>query len=135
VYQVSAWSKHAFTFYSNFSKCAKRQRMRSRKKQRNLNETLGACISKTAGAISFKYSIGLPTWQISLQQIWLNSGMRSWSYIGVKIMFSFFLSIYSQCSAPTSWATRHNTVCLDTNLLSRLQGKLILAMTWKSVRR
>ena len=27
--------------------------------------------------------------------------------------FSFFLSIYSQCGAPASWAARHTTVCLD----------------------
>ena len=35
--------------------------------------------------------------------------------------FSFFLSIYSRCGAPASWAARHTTVCLDTNSLpSRL---------------
>jgi len=45
-----------------------------------------------------------PTWWASLQQIWFNLGKRSWSYIGVKISFSFFLSIYSQYGAPTSWA-------------------------------
>ena len=28
--------------------------------------------------------------------------------------FSFFLSIYSRCGAPASWAARHTTVCLDT---------------------
>ena len=27
--------------------------------------------------------------------------------------FSFFLSIYSRCGAPASWAARHTTVCLD----------------------
>ena len=29
--------------------------------------------------------------------------------------FSFFLSIYSRCGAPASWAARHTTVCLDLN--------------------
>ena len=28
--------------------------------------------------------------------------------------FSFFLSIYSRCGAPASWAARHTTVCLDS---------------------
>ena len=27
--------------------------------------------------------------------------------------FSFFLSIYSRCGAPASWALRHTTVCFD----------------------
>ena len=27
--------------------------------------------------------------------------------------FSFFLSIYSRCGAPASWAARHTIVCLD----------------------
>ena len=31
--------------------------------------------------------------------------------------FSFFLSIYSRCGAPASWAARHTTVCLDKSLL------------------
>ena len=31
--------------------------------------------------------------------------------------FSFFLSIYSRCGAPASWAARHTTVCLDKVML------------------
>ena len=35
--------------------------------------------------------------------------------------FSFFLSVYSRCGAPASWAARHTTVCLDvTTLLGRI---------------
>ena len=30
--------------------------------------------------------------------------------------FSFFLSIYSRCGAPASWAARHTIVCLDLTL-------------------
>ena len=33
--------------------------------------------------------------------------------------FSFFLSIYSRCGAPASWAARHTTVCLDTSFSSK----------------
>ena len=33
--------------------------------------------------------------------------------------FSFFLSIYSRCGAPASWAARHTTVCLDIARLLR----------------
>ena len=32
--------------------------------------------------------------------------------------FSFFLSIYSRCGAPASWAARHTTVCLDPDIES-----------------
>ena len=55
-----------------------------------------------------------PNWAARLQQIWFQSDKGSQSYIGVKIAFSFFLLIYSRCGAPTSWAARHTTVCLDT---------------------
>jgi len=34
--------------------------------------------------------IDSPTWQASLQQIWLNLGKISRSYIGVKIKVCFF---------------------------------------------
>ena len=36
--------------------------------------------------------------------------------------FSFFLSIYSRCDAPASWAARHTTVCLDHGVARRLLG-------------
>jgi len=47
------------------------------------------------GLLQIRY-VDSPTWRAFLQQIWLNLGKRSGSYIGVKMMFSFFLSIYSQ---------------------------------------
>ena len=31
----------------------------------------------------------------------------------MKMTFSFFLSIYSRCGAPASWAARYTTMCLD----------------------
>jgi len=57
-----------------------------------------------------------------LRQMWygisaanlVNPGKRSWSYIGVKITFFVYQSIYSWCDAMASCATRHTTVCLDT---------------------
>ena len=54
-----------------------------------------------------------PSSGASQQQIWLNSGKRSRSYIGVKITFFVFLSIYSRCGATASWAAQHTTVCLE----------------------
>ena len=45
-----------------------------------------------------------PSLGVSLQQIWLNSGKRSRSYIGVKITFFVFLSIYSRGGVAASWA-------------------------------
>jgi len=57
----------------------------------------------------------------NLLQIWYlvqgisaaNLGKISQSYIGVKITFFVFLSLYSCCSMMASWAARHTTVCLD----------------------
>ena len=40
----------------------------------------------------------------SQQQIWLNLGKKSHSYIYVKIMFFVFLLIYSRCGTTVSWA-------------------------------
>jgi len=57
--------------------------------------------------------IDSPSSGTSQQQIWLNSGKRSWNYIGVKITFFVFLSIYSRCGATASWATQHTTTRLD----------------------
>ena len=46
--------------------------------RRNLNETLGARISKTDEAICVKiWYVDSPTWRASQQQIRLNSGRRS----------------------------------------------------------
>ena len=42
--------------------------------------------------------------------------------------FSFFLSIYSRCGAPGSWAARHTTVCLDVE-----QTKLALYLYYKEL--
>ena len=56
--------------------------------------------------------VDLPT----LQQIWFDSDKKSQSYIGVKIMFNIFLSIYSWCGVMASWAARHTIVCVDTSI-------------------
>ena len=48
--------------------------------------------------------------------MWFQSDKGSLSYKGVKIAFSFFLLLYSQCGTPASWATRHTTVCLDKTM-------------------
>ena len=71
-----------------------------------------------------------PPWKISLQ-----SDGGSPSYIGVKIAFSFFLLIYSRCSAPASWAARRTTVCLDIYPVIAIKKKnLEKIVTQKGVR-
>jgi len=60
--------------------------------------------------------VDLPSSGASLQQIWLNLGKWFQSYIGVKITFFVFLSIYSWCDTTASWATWQTTVCLDQGL-------------------
>jgi len=69
----------------------------------------------------------LQTWYVdspslgaTQQYVWFNLGKRSQSYIGVKITFFVFWSIYSQCGATASWAAQHTTVHLDYALLQQL---------------
>ena len=77
------------------------------------------CILGSAGTICFKiWYVDSPSLEASQQQIWLNSGKRSQTYIGVKITFFGFLSINSRGGVTASWAERHTTMCLDYNLLS-----------------
>ena len=59
------------------------------------------------------WNVDFPSWRATLQQIWFQSDKLSPRYKSVKMTFSFFLSIYSRCGAPASWAARHTTVCLD----------------------
>jgi len=63
------------------------------------------CISGLARAVC--WYVNLLTW----------CSKRFWSYIGVKMTFSFFLSIYG---TSASWAAWHTTVCLDMWPLRRL---------------
>jgi len=45
------------------------------------------------------------------------------------MMFSFFLSIYSQCGALASWASQCTTMCLD--MFTKLCTKIKLAWYFK----
>ena len=109
--QISRRSEHAFAFYSNFCKCAKRRRRKKRrKKKRNFGRSyLGNGLSDFLQ----NWNVDSPSWRATLQQIWFQSDKLSPRYKSVKMTFSFFLSIYSRCGAPASWAARHTTVCLD----------------------
>jgi len=79
--------------------------MKIKKKRKKIkqNKILVAHILGLAGEVCFKFGMWscLPRRE-SQQQIWCNSGKRSWSYKGVKMTFSFFLSIYSWCDMPAS---------------------------------
>ena len=104
--QISRRSEHAFAFYSNFCKCAKRLR----KKKPNFGRSyLGNGLSDFLQI----WNVDSPSWRATLQQIWFQSDKLSPRYKSVKMTFSFFLSIYSRCGAPASWAARH-IVCLDS---------------------
>ena len=48
------------------------------------------------------WNVNSPNWQATLQQMWFQSEKGSPRYKGVKITFSFFLSVYPQCGAPAS---------------------------------
>jgi len=44
--------------------------------------------------------------------VWFHKTITGYEYI--KIALLFFLSIYSWCGVPASWATRYTTMCLDS---------------------
>ena len=110
--QISRRSEHEFAFYSNFCKCAKRRRRKkNEEKKRNFGRSyLGNGLSD----FLLIWNVDSPSWRATLQQIWFQSDKPSPRYKSVKMTFSFFLSIYSRCGAPASWAARHTIVCLDT---------------------
>ena len=59
------------------------------------------------------WNVDSPSWRETLQHIWFQLDEVSPRYKCVKMTFSFFLSIYSRCGAPASWAARHTILCLD----------------------
>ena len=80
------------------------------KKPRNYFKT--ACLYLGIGRCNVlqNWYVDLATLGASLQQIWVHSGERSQSYIGVKIMFFVFLSICST-HGTTQWLLGpHNTL-------------------------
>ena len=70
------------------------------------------------------WNVDSPSWRTTLQQIWFQSDKLSPRYKSVKMTFSFFLSIYSRCSAPASWAARHTIVCLDMYIICIITNKI-----------
>ena len=121
--QISRRSEYAFAFYSNFCKCAKRRRRKKRKKNTKLfgHSYLGNGLSDFLQI----WNVDSPSWRATLQQIWFQSDEVSPRYKCVKMTFSFFLSIYSRCGAPASWAARHTIVCLDTFLFIKIDRVIV----------
>ena len=115
VCQIVRRSERAFAFYSNFCKCAKRRRRR-RKKRRKKKRNFGrSCLGNGLSDFLQTWNVDSSSWRATLQQIWFQSDKLSPRYKSVKMTFSFFLSIYSRCGAPASWAARHTIVCLDVH--------------------
>ena len=95
------------------------QKDKEEKKLRNKNEILATHISETAREISFKFGMsgGVPGRHLCSKTG--SNRMRDHGATKVrKLHSSFFLSIYSQCGALASWATRHTSFCLDGSLQS-----------------
>ena len=103
---VSARSEYVFAFYVR--KC-KVNKINKKKIFWNF-----ACLYLGIGWCNLLriWYVDSPSSGASQQQIWLNLGMRSQSYRGVKIMFS------SSCQYThgASWVPRHTTMCLDKYL-------------------
>ena len=104
-------SEYAFLFYSNFCKCAKTPRKKEKNEEKNRNFGSSYLGNGWSDFLPI-WNVDSPGWREILWQIWFQSDKGSPRYKGVKMTFSFFLSICSRCSAPASWATRHTVVCL-----------------------
>ena len=92
-----------------------KKKKRRKKKKRNFGRSyLGIGLSDFLQI----WNVDSPSWRATLQQIWFQSDKLSPRYKSVKMTFSFFLSIYSRCGTPASWAARHTIVCLDHNSLT-----------------
>ena len=92
-----------------------------KKKRRNYFETLVTLLARiselaTGHDLLQIWYVDSPRSGTSLKQIWLNWGKWSQSYIGRKITFFVFLSIYSQCDATASWAARYMYLDSGTEL-------------------
>ena len=85
-------------------------RRRRKKKKKNLNKTLANHVLEMAGNLVCRLPFHVGSSVANLIPIGLGITELPMS----EIMFSFFLSIYSQCGALASQAARHTTVCLDT---------------------
>ena len=75
--------------------------------------------------------VDLPSLGPSLQQIWLNSGKCFQSYIGEKITFFVFLSIYSRCDTMASWQP-HDTLPCILHIFGKLAEFNNLHIRWSS---
>ena len=76
------------------------------------------------------WNVDSPSWRATLQQIWFQSDEVSPRYKCVKMTFSYFLSIYSQCGVPASWAARHTIVCLDLNRNAKDEKLILIKFPW-----
>ena len=115
-----------FVFYSNFCKCVKTRRRKKKYEEKNRNS--GSLYLGNGWSDFLQiWNVDSPGWRATVQQIWFQSDKGSPRYKGVKMTFSFFLSIYSWCDAPASWAARHTTVCFDqlaSHWLLQIQSEL-----------
>ena len=107
--QSSLKSKKLF-----FAKCAKRQRIKNNEEKSKLWRFVSCRRNGWRDFLQI-WNVNYPSWWAMLQQIWFQPLKRSSRYKGVKMMFSFFLSIYPWCVVLTSWATQHTI--LDGKIL------------------
>ena len=102
-----------FRFIAFFASVRKHEEEEEEKKRRK-NPNFGSLYLRNGWSDFLQiWNVDSPGRRTTLQQIWFQLDKGSPRYKGVKMTFSFFLSIYSRCGALASWAARHTTVCLD----------------------
>ena len=110
--QISALSEYAFVFYGRLCEVCEMKKMKKKNTKKLKRNFVRSYLENGWSDFLQIWYVDSPNWEI-----WFQSDKGLQSYIGVKIAFYFFLFIYSRCGAPTSWAARHTTVCLDTTYI------------------
>ena len=116
----------AFAFYSSFCKCVTRGRkIRRKKKTKKLSQFLKSHISGTRKAISLKF--GMWSAEVGGSVYSKNRLVSSRQHRATEVRKLHFLSScqYTHgCYAPSSWAARHTTVCLDIYIICTFTDKI-----------
>jgi len=121
VYQISGYLDNLFPLYSNVHTLMKR-RKKTRKNEETKPIFKSLYLRNPWCDLVEIWNVGYWQQRVSSQQKSSGFVQAAWSYVYVKILLLFFLSIYSWvwCTSFLGHMT-HTTVCLDSDQILQLQ--------------